>query len=59
MTLHGTRDIKDNYPKKRSDVYLDIVGTIPLEDVRVLSPHDLGVRAREAMLKNLAKYEQK
>ena len=57
MTLHGTREIKDNYPKKRSVVYLDIVGTIPVEDVRAMTPHDLGVRAREMMLENLKQYE--
>lgn len=57
MTLHGTREIKDNYPKKRSIVNLDIVGTIPVEEVRALTPHDLGVRARDAMLDALAKYE--
>ncbi|MBQ9825782.1 MAG: 1-acyl-sn-glycerol-3-phosphate acyltransferase [Firmicutes bacterium] len=57
MTLHGTPAIKDNFPK-RSVVHLDIVETIPVEDVRALTPHDLGVRARDAMLNNLAKYEQ-
>ncbi len=57
MTLHGTPAIKDNFPK-RSVVHLDIVETIPLEDVRALTPHDMGVRARDAMLNNLAKYEQ-
>ena len=57
MSLHGTRGIKDNYPKKRSFVDLDIVETIPVEDVRALTPHELGVRARDAMIQNLAKYE--
>ena len=56
MTLDGTRDIKDNFPK-RSVVHLDIVETIPIEDVRTLTPHDLGVRARDAMIENLKKYE--
>ena len=57
MTLHGTREIKDNYPKRRSVVHLDVVDTIPLDEVRTMTPHDLGVRAREAMMDNLAKYQ--
>ena len=53
MTLKGTRQVKDNYPWHRSDVELDIIDVIPVEEVRALSPHDLGVRVREVMIAKL------
>ena len=53
MTLKGTDEIKNNYPRHRSRVALDIVDFIPVETVRELSPHELGVRVRESMEKSL------
>ena len=54
MTHQGTDAIKRNFPLHRSDVVIDIVDFIPLETVRELSPHMLGERARNAMLKTLS-----
>ena len=53
MTLKGTADIKNNYPRHHSEVALNIADLIPVETVRELSPHELGVRARAAMEKDL------
>ena len=54
MVHKGTADVKKNYPLHRSKVSIEIVDCIPLEDVRKTRPHDLGERAREAMLKALS-----
>ena len=54
MTLKGTADIKNNYPWHRSRVALDIIDIIPVETVRELSPHDLGVKVRASMERELS-----
>ena len=54
MTLKGTADIKNNYPWHRSRVALDIVDIIPVETVRQLTPHDLGVKVRASMERSLS-----
>ena len=53
MTLRGTADIKDRYPWHRSDIVLDIPEFISVEDVRSMTPHDLGERSRAAMIRSL------
>ena len=55
MALQGTAAIKDNYPKHRSDIKLDIIDFIPVETVRVSSPHELGERVRASMIQVLGK----
>ena len=55
MTLQGTAAIKENYPKHRSDIKLDIVDIIPVETVRSSTPHELGEQVRDSMLKILGK----
>ena len=55
MTLQGTAAIKDNYPKHRSDITIDVVDVIPVETVRNSSPHELGERVRASMLSVLGK----
>ncbi|MBR5731154.1 MAG: 1-acyl-sn-glycerol-3-phosphate acyltransferase [Firmicutes bacterium] len=54
MTLKGTADIKNNYPWHRSRVALDIIDIIPVETVRELTPHDLGVKVRASMERSLS-----
>ena len=54
MTLKGTADIKNNYPWHRSRVALDIIDIIPVETVRELTPHDLGVKVRASMERELS-----
>ena len=53
MTLKGTAAIKDKYPWHRSNIELDILEIIPVETVRMNTPHDLGVRVREEMIAKL------
>ena len=55
MIHRGTAEVQKNYPWHRSEVDIAIIDYIPIEDVRSMSPHDLGERSREAMLKALGK----
>ncbi len=50
MVLKGSAAIKDQYPWHRSDVSINILEVIPVEEVRALTPHELGVRVREEMI---------
>ena len=55
MIHRGTAEVQKNYPWHHSDVSIEITDCIPLEDVRTMSPHDLGERARASMLRVLGK----
>ena len=55
--VSGTDRIKKNFPWRRSDVYIDILGTVPAEEVRAEKTAELALRAREMIAAALA--EQK
>ena len=55
MVLQGTADIKNNYPKHRSDIKLSIIDYIPVETVRSSTVHELGERSREKIISVLGK----
>jgi len=55
IVLHGTAAVKDNYPKRRSDIRLDVIDLISVDEVRRSTPHELGEHVRADMLKALGK----
>ena len=56
MSTYGTDMIKNNFPFRRSHVYLDIIDVIPAEQVTGMRSNEIGDRAYSAILENLKKY---
>lgn len=57
MSTSGTDMIKNNYPFRRSDVYLDIIDVIPADCVVKMRSNEIGDHAYSAILENLKKYK--
>lgn len=56
MSTYGTDMIKNNFPFRRSHVYLDIIDVLPAEQVTGMRSNEIGDRAYSAILENLKKY---
>ena len=57
-TIAGTRAIRKNMVRRRSHVYVDIVGVISSEETAKLRTVELADMARDMMMANLEKYEK-
>ena len=58
MTVKGTYEIQKNFPWKRSDVDMDIIGVLQPEEIKGVKTNLLADRIAEMMLNNLEGKEQ-
>ena len=55
VAIDGTEKIHENFPKKRSDVFFDVIDVIPAEEVKALKSDEIGSRVKTALLEKLGK----
>ena len=53
MTVRGTYEIQKNFPRKRSDIEMDIVGVLSCEEIKGVKTNVLGDKIAQMMLNNL------
>lgn len=49
VAIHGTENIYKNVLRRRSDVYIDVVDVIPVDDVRSLKKNEISDRVRHVL----------
>ena len=56
-TIKGTENIHKNYLRRRTDVYMEITGVIPADEVTKKSTKDIAAVVEKQMLESLSRYE--
>lgn len=57
-TIRGTEQVKHQFIRRRTQVYVDILEVIPREEVKKQKTAELGERCRETMYNHLMKYRK-
>lgn len=53
MTVKGTYEIQKQFPRRRSDVEMNILGVLPAEQIKGMKTNEIGEQVADMMLKSI------